>query len=56
MKTAIAKGVIRHVLGALGAGLVSAGVMDAEAWQQVQGAVLTLGALGWSVADKRGVL
>ena len=46
-------GLIRHGLTFLGGLLVAKGYIDAEAVQEIVGAVMTLGGFVWSVLDKR---
>ena len=46
-------GLIRHGLTFLGGLLVTKGYIDAEAVQEIVGAVMTLGGFVWSVLDKK---
>lgn len=43
----------RHVLTALGGYLVATGSIDAAAAETAVGAIVTLGGVAWSVADKK---
>lgn len=45
---------IRQVLTVLGTALVSKGYVEASEIEPLIGAVLTVGSVIWSVADKRG--
>jgi hypothetical protein len=53
MKDAVLS-VIRHVLTIGGTYLVSKGILDAGAVEQAIGAIVTLGAVGWGIWDKKG--
>ena len=54
MDTKIFAGVVaRHALSALGAWLVSRGLLDESAIEPTIGAVLTVGAVVWSVWQKK---
>jgi len=46
-------GLIRHGLTFLGGLLVTKGYIDAEAVQEIVGAVMTIGGFVWSVLDKK---
>jgi hypothetical protein len=48
------KGVLRHVLTAVGGALVAKGVVDAATAEAAIGAIVTLAGLGWSVWEKKG--
>ena len=45
---------IRQVLTVVGTALVAKGYVDASEIEPVIGALLTIGSVIWSVADKRG--
>ncbi len=54
MGSKLMAGVIaRHALSAVGAWLVSRGLLDESAIEPVIGAVLTIGAVVWSVVQKQ---
>jgi hypothetical protein len=46
-------GLARHILTALGGYLVARGTLDAATAEAAVGAVVTLGGVAWSVADKK---
>lgn len=46
-------GVVRHLLGAIGAYVVSQGILDESLATQASGALATLAAIAWSIIDKR---
>lgn len=48
--------IARHALSAVGAWLVSRGILDESAIEPVIGAVLTIGAVVWSVIQKQRVV
>lgn len=46
-------GIVRHILGAIGAIVVSQGLVDENTALQASGALATLAAIAWSVAEKK---
>lgn len=52
MQAAIA-GILRHVLTALGGGLVASGTLSGDDLNAAIGAITTLVGIGWSVFSKR---
>lgn len=49
----IVGGVLRHILTAVGPLLVALGVVDdAQYWEAVAGAIITIVGFGWSIAVK----
>jgi hypothetical protein len=46
-------GVVRHVLGAVGAYVVAKGITDESTMIQATGAIATLAAVVWSIIEKR---
>lgn len=51
MQSAI-NGIVRHVLTALGGGIVASGYLDEALLQTAIGALITLGGVAWSVWEK----
>ena len=45
---------VRQILTVAGTALVARGFVQASDWEPVIGALLTIGSVVWSVADKRG--
>ena len=45
---------VRHILTIAGTALVAKGYVQASDIEPVIGALLTIGSIAWSVADKRG--
>jgi heme A synthase len=46
-------GVVRHVLGAVGAYVVAKGITDESTMIQATGAIATIAAVVWSIIEKR---
>jgi hypothetical protein len=46
-------GIVRHVLGAVGAYVVAKGIADESMVIQASGAIATLAAVAWSIIAKR---
>lgn len=46
-------GIVRHILGAIGAIVVSQGLVDENTTLQASGALATLAAIAWSVEEKK---
>jgi len=53
MSFTVISGIIRHVLTALGGGLVVTGNVDADQANEVVGAIMTLTGVIWSIFDKK---
>jgi len=49
----ITKSLIRHILSAAGGYLVAKGIVSADQLPEIVGAIITLVAAGWGVANKR---
>lgn len=47
-------GVIRHILTIIGSGFAAKGYIDASSVDTIVGASMTIGAVVWSVVDKKG--
>jgi hypothetical protein len=47
-------GIARHILTLVGGVFVDKGLTDADTVNTIVGAVVSLGGVGWSIADKAG--
>jgi hypothetical protein len=52
MNVLIVQAIVRHLLTAVGGGLVANGVVDSQSMEAITGGIIAVTGLAWSVYDK----